>query len=73
MPSRLLGCVRVQFKTDVRNERSIHAIERLGAKREGVLRNHYLLPDGRLRDSVFFSILDREWPEIKVRLDGLLR
>ena len=67
-----LGCIRVQFKADVRNERSWHAIERIGAKREGVLRNHYILQDGTYRDSVYFSILDREWPDAKIRLEELL-
>lgn len=64
----VLGCVRVQFKTDLLNERSQRAIERLGAVREGVLRNHMLLPDGRLRHSVFYSILPEEWPEVKAGL-----
>ena len=67
-----LGCVRVQFKADARNERSIHAIERIGATREGILRNHYILPDGKLRDSVYFSIIDREWAGVKIRLESLL-
>lgn len=67
-----LGCARVQFKADARNERSIRAIERLGAHREGVLRNHYVLTDGRLRDSVYFSIIDREWPNVKSRLEDFL-
>ncbi len=67
-----LGCVRVQFKADLCNLRSQRAIERLGAKREGVLRNHMILPDGRLRDSVFYSILDTEWEEVKRRLERYL-
>ncbi len=67
-----LGAIRVQFKADVRNERSWRAIERLGAKREGVLRNHYILPDGTIRDSVYYSILDREWPEVKANLEAKL-
>jgi RimJ/RimL family protein N-acetyltransferase len=67
-----MKCIRVQFKADVRNERSVLAIERLGAVREGVLRNHYILQDGTLRDSVYFSILDREWPEVKRRLEQRL-
>jgi RimJ/RimL family protein N-acetyltransferase len=67
-----LGCIRVQFKADVRNERSWHAIERIGAKREGLLRNHYVLQDGTYRDSVYFSILDREWPDVKIRLEKFL-
>ncbi len=68
-----MKCIRVQFKTDARNERSICAIERLGALREGVLRNHYILKDGTFRDSVYFSILDREWPGVKTRLEELLQ
>jgi RimJ/RimL family protein N-acetyltransferase len=67
-----LGCIRVQLKTDLRNERSQKAIERLGAVREGVLRNHMILPDGRYRHSVFYSILDTEWPDVKNRLEQML-
>lgn len=63
-----LGCIRVQLKTDLRNERSQRAIERIGAIKEGVLRNHMILPDGRIRHSVFYSILDTEWPEVKKKL-----
>ena len=68
-----LRCIRVQFKTDKRNLRSQRAIERLGAKREGVLRNHMVLPDGRYRDSVFYSILDSEWTKVKERLGKMLK
>ena len=68
-----LGCIRVQFKTDSRNTHSQRAIERLGAVKEGVLRNHMVLPDGLLRDSVFYSILDREWPAVKARLEQRLQ
>ena len=67
-----LGCIRVQFKTDLRNERSQKAIERIGAVKEGVLRNHMILPDGRYRHSVFYSILDTEWPGVKVRLEEMM-
>jgi RimJ/RimL family protein N-acetyltransferase len=67
-----LGCIRVQLKTDLRNERSQKAIERIGAVKEGVLRNHMILPDGRIRHSVFYSILDTEWPDVKKRLEGML-
>jgi RimJ/RimL family protein N-acetyltransferase len=67
-----LNCIRVQFKTDKRNVRSQRAIERLGAKHEGVLRNHMILPDGRFRDSVYFSIIDSEWPGVKKRLKEML-
>jgi RimJ/RimL family protein N-acetyltransferase len=66
------NCVRVQIKTDLRNERSQQAIERLGAVREGVLRNHMILPDGYLRSSVIYSILDSEWPLVKTRLEERL-
>ena len=68
-----LGCIRVQLKTDLRNERSQKAIERIGAAKEGVLRNHMILPDGRFRHSVFYSILDTEWPEVKQRLDEMMK
>jgi RimJ/RimL family protein N-acetyltransferase len=61
-------CVRVELITDVLNEQSRAAILRLGAKQEGILRRHLILPSGRVRDSVFFSIIDSEWPEIKQRL-----
>jgi RimJ/RimL family protein N-acetyltransferase len=67
-----LGCIRVQLKTDLRNERSQKAIERIGAVKEGVLRNHMILPDGRVRHSVFYSILDTEWPEVKERLEEMM-
>lgn len=60
-----LDCIRVQFKADQRNERSLRAIERIGAVREGVLRDHMILPDGTVRSSVYYSILAREWPEVK--------
>ena len=64
-----LGCIRVQLKTDLRNERSQKAIERIGAVKEGVLRNHMILPDGHYRHSVYYSILDTEWPQVKKRLE----
>jgi len=68
-----LGCIRVQFKTDLRNERSQRALERIGAQKEGVLRNHMILPDGYIRDSVYYSIIQSEWPAVKARLEALLR
>jgi N-acetyltransferase len=68
----VLGCVRVWFKTDARNLRSQRAIERLGAVKEGVLRNHMILPDGYIRDSVMYSILPTEWPEVKHTLETRL-
>ena len=62
------GAIRVQFKTHHENLRSQQAITKLGATREGTLRNHVIYPDGSRRHSVFFSILDSEWPEVKARL-----
>lgn len=67
-----LGCIRVQLKTDVRNERSQRAIERLGAVREGVLRNHMILPDGYVRSSVLYSVIAEEWPQVKRGLEEKL-
>ena len=67
-----LHTIRVQLKTDLINERSQRAIERLGAKKEGILRNHMILPDGRIRDSVFYSILDREWLAVKKNLEAMM-
>jgi RimJ/RimL family protein N-acetyltransferase len=61
-------CLRVELKTDSLNQRSREAILRLGAKQEGTLRKHMLTWDGRQRDSVYFSILDTEWPEVKAGL-----
>ncbi len=66
------GCIRIQLKTDSRNIRSQTAIERIGATREGILRNHMIAPDGHYRASVYYSILDTEWPEVKLRLQRLL-
>jgi N-acetyltransferase len=66
-----LGCVRVALKTDARNVRSQEAIGRLGAVREGVLRRHMRVK-GYQRDTVYFSILDEEWPAVKARLETLL-
>lgn len=67
-----LGCIRVWFKTDLRNKRSQRALEGLGAVKEGVLRHHMLLPDGFIRDSVVYSILPEEWPAIKLRFESKL-
>jgi len=66
-------CIRVQFKTDLRNERSQRALERIGAMREGVFRNHMILRDGTIRHSVYYSILDSEWPVVKRGLEDRLR
>lgn len=65
-------CNRVELITDVLNQQSRAAILRLGAKEEGVLRKHLILPSGRIRDSVIFSILDDEWPDVKARLTARL-
>ncbi|WP_205504181.1 GNAT family N-acetyltransferase [Rufibacter psychrotolerans] len=67
-----LGCIRVTLKTDVLNERSRQAMLRIGAKEEGILRNHMVTSEGRVRDSVILSILDREWPQVKARLEQML-
>ena len=61
-------CIRVELITDVRNEQSRAAILRIGAKQEGILRKHLILPSGRIRDSVVFSIIDDEWPDVKAEL-----
>jgi RimJ/RimL family protein N-acetyltransferase len=63
-----LGCIRVELKTDALNERSRRAILRIGAREEGVFRHHMILPSGRVRDTVYFSIIDDEWPRVKVDL-----
>lgn len=68
----VLRCIRVQIKTDLLNVRSQRAIERLGAQKEGVLRNHMILPSGRVRDSVFYSIIDSEWVSVKAGLEQRL-
>jgi RimJ/RimL family protein N-acetyltransferase len=67
-----LGLNRVALKTDIRNERSQAAIERIGGVREGVLRAHMIRPDGSLRDTVYFSILASEWPGVRERLSARL-
>jgi RimJ/RimL family protein N-acetyltransferase len=67
-----LGATRVALKTDGRNLRSQAAIERLGAQREGTLRKHVRMPDGFIRDTVYFSILADEWPAVKARLEERL-
>jgi RimJ/RimL family protein N-acetyltransferase len=69
----VMKAIRVQFKADVRNERSWHAIERIGATHEGILRHHYILPDGVIRDSTYYSIIDEEWPKVKEKLENMLR
>lgn len=68
-----LGCIRVQFRTDLRNERSQRAIERIGAVLEGTLRKNRIVKDGYQRSTVFYSIIDDEWPAVKARLEAMLR
>ncbi|MGA9115776.1 MAG: GNAT family protein [Bacteroidota bacterium] len=65
-------CVRVEFKTDVLNHTSRRAIERIGGVQEGVLRSHLITEEGRVRDTVYYSILAQEWPDVEGRLEGLL-
>lgn len=68
-----LGAIAVEFRTNWFNQRSRNAIARLGAKQDGVLRNHMLMPDGTRRDTVVFSILDSEWPAVKKNLEYQLQ
>ncbi|UVE47630.1 GNAT family N-acetyltransferase [Pseudomonas chlororaphis] len=68
----VLGCVRVQFTTDEINEKSRNAILRLGAKQEGIVRHERIMPDGRKRNSVRFSIIDDEWPQVRQQLESKL-
>jgi len=64
-------CMRVELKTDALNQKSRNAILRIGAKEEGTLRRHLLTWTGRVRDTVYLSILDNEWPEVKARLEEM--
>jgi len=68
----VMGCQAIQIRTDTLNTRSQTAIERLGARKDGVLRGHQVMADGRIRDSVVYSIIDREWPGVRANLDYLL-
>lgn len=65
-----LGCMRVEFKTDARNERSREALSALGATFEGIFRKHMLMPEVGVRDSAYFSITDEEWPEVRQRIES---
>ena len=67
-----LGCIRVELKTDSLNEKSRAAILRIGAREEGIFRNHMIAANGRIRHTVYFSIIDSEWPAVKARLESLL-
>ena len=66
------GCLRVELKTDGLNARSRKAILRIGAKEEGTLRKHVLCWNGRARDTVYYSIVDADWPAVKARLERRL-
>ena len=68
----VLGCMRVELKTDALNERSRAAIKRIGAVEEGTLRAHMKTASGRVRDTVYYSILGREWPAVRARLEEML-
>jgi RimJ/RimL family protein N-acetyltransferase len=67
-----LGCMRVELKTDSLNEKSRAAILRIGAKQEGTFRNHMMTSAGRIRHTVYFSIVDSEWPAVKSELERRL-
>src|SRR5438876_1037146 len=67
-----LGCKRVELKTDALNARSRAAILRIGAREEGIFRNHMITANGRIRHTVYFSIIDSEWPAAKARLEAIL-
>ncbi len=67
-----LGCIRVELKTDSLNERSRHAILRIGAKEEGILRNHMITASGRIRHTVYYSIIASEWPAVQARFEKWL-
>ena len=68
-----LDCIRVELKTDVLNQQSRTAIRRIGGREEGVLRSHMITETGRLRDTVYYSILATEWPEVKQTLESMMR
>jgi len=68
-----LGCIRVELKTDSLNERSRAAILRIGAREEGTFRNHMITASGRIRHTVYYSIVDSEWPSVKARFEARLK
>lgn len=68
-----LNCIRVEFKTDSLSERSRNALLRIGAKEEGIFRNHMITPSGRLRHTVYYSIIKSEWPRVKSGLQEKLK
>jgi N-acetyltransferase len=67
-----LGCMRVEFKTDARNERSRAALASLPVRFEGIFRKHMLMPDIGVRDSAYYSVTDEEWPEVRASLERRL-
>jgi RimJ/RimL family protein N-acetyltransferase len=67
-----LGCIRVELKTSALNEKSRRAIARMGAREEGILRKHAITEDGRIRDTVYFGIVDDEWPDVRARLLAMM-
>jgi len=69
----VLACHAVELRTHSRNDQSRRAIERLGAKLDGILRQHTIMPDGHIRDTVVYSIIASEWPEVKAELEARLR
>lgn len=69
----VFGAIRVQLKTHHNNLKSQRAIERLGAVKEGILRNHKIYPDGSYRHSVYYSIIDTEWPQVKANLEAKMQ
>ena len=68
-----MGCIRVEFKTDSINAQSRNALLRIGAREEGILRNHLITPTGRIRHSVYFSIIEEEWAGVKQKLSGMVQ
>ena len=68
----VLGLLRVEFKTDALNQKSRQALERIGATQEGIFRKHMVMHTGKVRDSVYFSVVDSDWPGVKQRLESLM-
>jgi RimJ/RimL family protein N-acetyltransferase len=66
------GCMRVEFKTDARNERSRRALEALPARYEGIFRKHMLVREGELRDSAYYAVVDDDWPRVRANLERRL-
>jgi RimJ/RimL family protein N-acetyltransferase len=67
-----LRCMRVEFKTDARNERARGALEALPARFEGIFRKHMLVRDGEVRDSAYYAVTDEEWPAVRANLEQRL-